>query len=316
MLHDLETLKSQQPLEDVAARYVQLRRSGSHLVGLCPFHEERTASFTIDPARQRYRCFGCGRWGDVIDFVQQIEGLSFRDAVTRLGGAPHGADSRRLRPSSRPAPAVHEPAHVLTAQEAEVLHVAVGWWHEMLLHHDRALAYLAKRGVDRVTIEREQIGYADRDVWLPLRWYAPSYLEAAARLGIIDRRGHDRFAGRVILPELRAGHPIWLTGRLLEPRPGVWGSDHKYLTVRGIERPLLGYEAAAAVQVPRGGGILVCEGPFDRLAASSWGYTAVALGSAWPSARAKRELYSLLVDKRAVTSSRIVMRPATAACSP
>jgi DNA primase len=297
MLYDLETLKSQHPLADVAARYVQLRRSGAHLVGRCPFHEERTPSFTINPARQRYCCYGCGRSGDVIAFVQQIEGLSFRDAVRRLGGAALSTRTSRPHPTSRPAPAPHEQPHILTAQEAEALDVAIGWWHETLLHHDRALSYLSERGVDCATIEKEQIGYAGRDVWLPLRWYPRSYLEAAYRLGIIDRCGHDRFAGRVILPELRSGRPIWLTGRLLEPQTPGWGTERKYLTVRGIARPLLGYEAAAAAQAPREGGILVCEGPFDRLAAVGWGYSAVALGSAWPSPRARQELRTLLAGK-------------------
>ncbi len=89
MLYDIEALKARHPLEEVASRCVQLRPSGARLVALCPFHQEKTPSFTIDPRRQTFRCWGCGRSGDVIDFVGEWEGLDFVGAVTRLGGEPY-----------------------------------------------------------------------------------------------------------------------------------------------------------------------------------------------------------------------------------
>lgn len=249
MLFDLDTVKRRQPLEHVAARYVRLRRSGVRLIGLCPFHEEKTPSFTIEPSKGAYRCYGCGRWGDVIDFIQEVEGLTFLDAVERLD-----ATSGACAPGRCPAPpsptAPEQPKAVLPERAAEALRVAVEWWHDALGRHPEALRYLEERGVDQATIEREQIGYAGAPVLLPLRW-SSGYLEAAYDLGLIDRYGHDRFAGRIILPELRNGRPIWLTGRLLGARPGPRADERKYLALTGIERPLLGYDAAGRRSHPR-----------------------------------------------------------------
>ena len=294
MLYDIEALKARRPIEDVAGRYLRLRPSGARLVALCPFHQEKTPSFTVDPRRQTYRCWGCGRSGDVIDFLEEMEGLDFVDAVVRLGGEQIQGGAER---PAQPIYGQEQQAVVLTPLHAQALTVALEWWQDTLWRTPAALAYLRARGLDRGVIKEAGIGYSAGSAELALRW-SPGYLEAACDLGIIDRYGHDRFAGRVIVPELRGGRPIWLTGRLLQAQPHGWGSDRKYLALTGVERPLLGYEAAARATAFQGGGLLICEGPFDRLAAQSWGYTAVALGGAWASPRARRELRILLIDKR------------------
>lgn len=300
MTYDLTTLKNKQRLEDVAARYVHLRRSGTRLIGLCPLHEEHTPSFTIDPRRQQFRCFGCQAHGDVIDLVRHLEHLDFKSAVARLGGEPaprpiehaERLSSRRSACSGQEAPQVVNPAAL------QALTIALEWWQDVLWRTPHALAYLEARGLDRTTIGHEGIGYSDGRVLLPLRWLR-GCLDAAYELGIIDRYGNDRFAGRIIVPEVRGGRPIWLTGRVLETHTDVQGRNpRKYLALTGVERPLLGYEAACAATAPPGGGVLVCEGPFDRFAALGWGYTAVAMGGAWASTRAMRELRILLVDKK------------------
>ncbi len=294
MLYDIEALKARHPLEDVASRYLRLRPSGARLVALCPFHLEKTPSFTIDPRRQTYRCWGCGRSGDVIDFLEETEGLDFVDAVARLGGeSVQGGANRHARPLCPQEPCVV----ALTPPRSQALTVALEWWQDTLWRTPAALAYLEARGLDRGAIKDAGLGYSAGGAELALRW-SPGYLEAAHDLGVVDRYGRDRFTGRVIVPELRGGCPIWLTGRLLQAQPHVWGGDRKYLALTGIERPLLGYEAVASTTVFQGGGVLVCEGPFDRLAAQNWGYTAVALGGAWASAQARRELRILLIDKR------------------
>lgn len=294
MAYDLTHLKSRQRLEDVAAHYVQLRRSGARLVGRCPLHAEQTPSFTIDPARQQYRCFGCGAHGDVIDLIQRLERLDFRGAIKHLGGEPAARDT--ASGGGRPASSTQgECVTTLGAVAAQVLEMALHWWQDVLWRTPAALAYLQARGLDHATIQREGLGYADGRVLLPLRWLRGG-LEAAHDLGIIDRYGHDRFSGRIIVPEVRNGRPIWITGRLLAAQPGVWGSDYKYLTLTGVARPLLGYDAAWAIARPKEG-LLVCEGPFDRLAALRWGYTAVATGGAWASPRTTSELRSLLAHK-------------------
>ncbi len=294
MLYDIKLLKARRPIEDVAGRYLRLRPSGARLITLCPFHQEKTPSFTVDPRRQTYRCWGCGRSGDVIDFLEEIEGLDFVDAVAHLGGeALQGSMNQLARPGGPRAPSLA----ALSPLQAQALKVALEWWQATLWRTPAAISYLEARGMNRRAIEAAGIGYSAGGVELALRC-SPGQLAAARDLGVVDRYSRDRFTGRVILPELRGGCPIWLTGRLLQAQPQVWGGDRKYLALTGIERPLLGYEAADSATGFQGGALFVCEGPFDRLAADSWGYTAVALGGAWASARARRELRGLLIDSR------------------
>ena len=78
---DLQKVREAIPIESVVSDYVSLARKGSSLMGLCPFHDEKTASFSVTPVRNMWHCFGCGEGGDTIDFVQRIEGLTFPEAV-------------------------------------------------------------------------------------------------------------------------------------------------------------------------------------------------------------------------------------------
>ena len=81
---DLRKVREAIPIESVVSDYVSLQRKGSSLMGLCPFHDEKTASFSVTPVRNMWHCFGCGEGGDTIDFVQRIEGLTFPEAVEFL----------------------------------------------------------------------------------------------------------------------------------------------------------------------------------------------------------------------------------------
>ena len=84
MAEDLATLKERTSIEEVVREHVTLRRSGSSLVGLCPFHDEKSPSFNVNPTTNHYYCFGCGEGGDAISFVQKVEHLTFTEAVERL----------------------------------------------------------------------------------------------------------------------------------------------------------------------------------------------------------------------------------------
>ena len=81
---DVTAVKERSSIEDVVREHVTLRRSGSSLVGLCPFHDEKSPSFNINPVNGYYHCYGCGEGGDVISFVQKVEHLSFAESVERL----------------------------------------------------------------------------------------------------------------------------------------------------------------------------------------------------------------------------------------
>ena len=82
----IEEIKEKVRIEDIVSDYVQLKRAGNILKGLCPFHNENSASFIVSPIRQNFKCFGCGESGDVISFIQKIDNLNFVDAVKKLNG--------------------------------------------------------------------------------------------------------------------------------------------------------------------------------------------------------------------------------------
>lgn len=263
------------PLADVVARHgIDLRRSGGRLVGRCPFHDDRNPSLTLyvgDPADEHFHCFGCRAHGDVIRFVELIERLPFRAAVAALTG--EGAAARPpLRASTRTAARHDHPANTNHQEPAgrACLGVAVEHYHRRLLADRAALAYCAGRGLDRAAIARHRLGYApqggERDLAAALRERGLP-VAAARRAGLLDRRGHEFLAGRIVIPEVRAGIPLWATGRALD----VAGAAPKYLHLPG-PRPLLGL-----AEVGDRREVYLAEGPFDRLALSGWGFPALAL---------------------------------------
>lgn len=274
-LIDTAEIRRRYSLVDVAARHgIALRPSGGRLVGRCPFHDDHDPSLTLyvaDPADEHFHCFGCWAHGDVIRFVELIERLTFRAAVAALTGGDTGARPPArvsTRASSRrgdaPPTDRHDPA------SRACLGVAVEHYHRRLLSDRAALAYCAGRGLDRDDIVRYRLGYAppddERDLAATLR-ERDLPLSAARRAGLLDRRGRAFLAGRIVVPELRAGVPVWATGRALDVAPAA----PKYLHLPG-PRPLLGLAEVAGSRA-----VYLAEGPFDRLALSSWGLPALAL---------------------------------------
>jgi DNA primase len=310
---DAEALKRERPLADVIASYgVALHREGAATYrALCPFHQERTPSFWVDardPADEHYWCFGnCGARGDVITFVMDREGCSFREACERLSSsgrppvvhpAPRVAARSTERCWERLAP---------DSAESEVLELVVHLYEEQLWQSERALAYLRTRAVPEDVARTQRLGYADGRRLLPyLREStagnpARSALAIAVALGLVVERPaaehqqpiqREFFFDRLIVPELRAGRPIWCIGRAIEdpspvtpdlsparttsgrrPRP-------KYLSLPG-EKPVLGLE-----HVVRQPAVYLVEGPLDWLAGLSWGLPTFAIcGTHFPADR-------------------------------
>lgn len=150
----LQELRDRLRLSDYVGRRVQLRRNGDESSGLCPFHNEKTPSFTVSDSKAFYHCFGCGAHGSVIDWVMETEGLSFPDAVRRLA-----ADAQL----SLPAETVEDRAATARRQSLhEVLEAACAWFQQALAGPDGAEArsYLAGRGLDAETIRGFRLGYA------------------------------------------------------------------------------------------------------------------------------------------------------------
>ncbi len=278
---DTEVLKSEHPIEEVVARYgIELRPSGRTLVGRCPFHNDGgRPNLYVYPATRSWYCYRCAAGGDVIGFVQRIEGIGFLEAISRITGERLLPSGIRSRPVTR---AARHPARTAARGPAEraCLAAAADIYHNRLLTDPVALAYVEGRGLDPAVLESCRIGYASGDELIPyLRWRGlPA--GAALRVGLLGRDGREHMAGRVVVPEIRAGQPIWLVGRTV----GSEEDAPKYLGLPG-RKPLLGWEAVSAERA-----VWLVEGVFDWLTLRSWGVPALALVGTHVSSDALRSL--------------------------
>jgi DNA primase len=266
---DIAEIKLSYPLLEVVERAgVRLKRSGSHRwQGQCPFHEDRTPSFFVDVDRQRFVCFGCNVRGDVIDFVRMHEHLgSVSEACAWLAGSPPPTSSPR---GSRQAQEIQPERRWdrLTLEQQLVLNTTGALYRDALWRNRRARAYLEGRGLPDWVVRTCGLGYSDgRSLEAHLRKHGG--LRIAQELGLLGRSEpgeggrmlRERFAGRIVVPELRGGQPIWFIGRYPDERE----VRVKYLGFPG-ERPILGFERAAGRRE-----VYLVEGVFDWLTAVSW----------------------------------------------
>jgi len=275
---EIERVRDAHPIEEVAGRYVHLRRSGRRYLGLCPFHEDHDPSLVIFPESGRWWCFGaCNAGGDVFDFVMQAEGISFPEAVRRLGGGHLSPPRATPPPPIKGEKDVEQ--RVLSDAHYALLTTAVAVYYAALLANPKALAYASSRGLDGDTVRDFRLGFAAGRLkrYLAFRGWSD---ELAADMGLIDSRGREWYRGRLVVPEVW-GDParaIYLVGRTI---PGVRGAfGPKYLTLAGAPKPLYGQE-----RVQGSSQVFIVEGPIDYLLLWQWGYPAVAtLGN-----RIKRE---------------------------
>ena len=199
---DIDLVRERSPIADVIGEHLQLRNAGGgSLKGLCPFHEEKTPSFNVTPARGLYFCFSCQQGGDVISFVQKIDNLSFTDAVERLA-ARAGIDLRYEQGGQVPGREQGQRRRLLDAHRA-----AADFFSERLRGPDaaHARAFLTERGFELAAIERFGVGYAPAE-WEALtrhllgRGFTQRELLTGG-LASEGRRGPvDRFRGRLVWP--------------------------------------------------------------------------------------------------------------------
>ena len=255
MVYDIDAIKRGNPIEDVVARHgVTLQRSGTHLKGRCPFHKDEHPSLVVYPETHSFYCFGCQAGGDVIDFVRRAEGLSFPEALERLGNGAQPVSPNAV------------PTERLSLDDRMILTAACAVYHETLLHTPKALQYLQERGTGLPVARRCRLGYSDGR---SLRQYLQRRrlsLRRATQMGLFWRDGGETMAGRVLVPELRGAQCIWMVGRALDE-----GRQPKY---RGLSlpKPILGYERVRGR--PR---VFVTEGAFDYLTGVAWGLPICAL---------------------------------------
>ena len=255
---DIAALKARHPLGDVVeASGVQLRGRGRVRQGVCPFHEEAEGSFTVYADSQRWYCFGCGEGGDVLDFLQRVEGLSLPEAIRRLdGGVGPAPTVVRPRRSTTPPVPPRDPA-LLTA--------AARYYCGQLHRSREGRAYLASRGIRFETALRLGLGYAPGR---GLREALASAGFAAGRIrdsGLFMERG-ERFAGMVVVPETTGGRVRWLAGRAIDPQ-----RSPRFQAPPG-PKPVLGLGRLG----PAPPWAVLTEGVFDWLVLAQWGLPACA----------------------------------------
>lgn len=262
---DTERLREQHPIAEVVGRYgIELRRSGSALVGRCPFHSDAgRPNLTVYPRSARFVCFRCQVRGDAIAFVQQIEQLSFREAVELLEARGVAHVSPRVR---RPAP-YQDCSGIRSNDEVQVIAAAVDLYANRLLGDERAMSYLAQRGFAPDFLERKRIGFAVGHELISYLTWRRLPVSAARRVGLLRADGREALAGRIVFPETRNRQPTWLIGRLLVPAEGL----PRYLGLPG-PKPLLGWDEASRDL----NGVCLVEGPLDLLALQQWGIPGLA----------------------------------------
>ncbi|MBQ7857576.1 MAG: DNA primase [Oscillospiraceae bacterium] len=276
----IDELIARNPIEDVVGQYVTLRRSGSNLFGLCPFHGEKTASFSVAPDKGMYYCFGCHKGGGVINFQMEIEGLSYPDAVRALAkraGMNIPEDEQyqsRYRQQER-----------LWAAHKE----AARYYHSCLYAPggQAALNYAVSRGMSKATLTRFGIGYAP-DTWTGLvdtlrkKGYTDQELKDSG-LVTVSKKGElfDRFRDRLMFPIIDVrGNVIGFGGRIMKkddnaakylnsPETLIFNKRKNLFALNIAKKSKLGY-------------LILVEGYMDAIALHQYGFdcAVASLGTA------------------------------------
>ena len=277
----LDELTARNPIEDVVGQYVSLKRSGSNMFGLCPFHGEKTASFSVAPDKGIYYCFGCHKGGSVINFQMEIEGLSYPDAVRALAkraGMEVPDDEQyqsRYRQQERLWALHKEAARFFHSQ----LYAPVG---------AEALQYAYNRGMPKSVLTRFGIGYAP-DSWdalvnmLRRKGYTDQELRDSGLVTVSRKNGNlfDRFRDRLIFPIIDVrGNVIGFGGRIMKdqkdaakylnsPETMIFNKRKNLFALNLAKKSNLGY-------------LILVEGYMDAIALHQYGFdcAVASLGTA------------------------------------
>ena len=267
----LDELTARNPIEDVVGQYVTLKRSGSNLFGLCPFHGEKTASFSVAPDKGIYYCFGCHKGGSVINFQMEIEGLSYPDAVRALAkrvGLEVPEDEQyqsRYRAQER-----------LWALHKE----AARFFHSQLYAPTgaEALNYALGRGMNKYILTTFGVGFAP-DTWdsltnaMKAKGYTEEELKESGLVTVSQKNGRifDRFRGRLMFPIIDVrGNVIGFGGRIIKNDKDT----AKYLNspetlIFNKRKNLFGLNLAKKTKMPY---FILVEGNIDVVALHQYGF--------------------------------------------
>ena len=289
----IQDLLNRVDIVDVVGKYVQLKKGGANFMGLCPFHNEKSPSFTVSPTKQFYHCFGCGAHGSAIGFLMEYSGQSYPDAVRELAQSV-GLSVPEERNSLPPAQRAEQQARSVALSDAMTR--ATDFYKKQLRGAPQAIQYLKGRGLTGEIAAHFGLGYAPDD-WQGLESVFGSYRDDAIAAPLIENglliesqdkrdadgkpRRYDRFRDRIMFPIRNTkGNVIGFGGRVMgQGEPKYLNSPETPLFSKGTELYGL-FEARHAIR--ENGYVLVVEGYMDVVALAQLGFAnAVAtLGTA------------------------------------
>ncbi|MFD1672191.1 DNA primase [Agrilactobacillus yilanensis] len=267
----IEDIRNQVDITDVVSQYVQLKKSGKDLFGLCPFHEERTPSFSVSEEKQIFHCFSCGRGGNVFKFIMDVDQLSFPEAVVKVAEMNNIPLDAQYLQTNGPARSDEE------QQLRKLYEQSQNLYHHILVNTQlgqKALKYLHQRGMTDEMIATFGIGYAPEKTDLLTLFFkdkqvAPALLEKSGLLTSTQNNTLiDRFVDRVMFPiRDQGGQTIAFSGRVLSKDP----NKPKYLnspeTSLFNKRKILFNFDLAKAEIRKNSGVLLFEGFMDVIAA-------------------------------------------------
>ena len=277
----IEEVRSRNDIVDVISGYVRLTKKGSTYFGLCPFHNEKTGSFSVSPNKQMYYCFGCGAGGNVFNFVMEYENYTFGEALKHLADRA-GVQLPKIEYSGEAKKKAERRAALL-----EINKLAAGYFYYQLRRESgrQAHEYLTGRGLSEETIRKFGLGYSDKysdDLYkyLKSKNYSDELLRDSGLFNVDERRGmYDKFWNRVIFPIMDVNNRvIGFGGRVMgDGKPKYLNSPET--VVFDKSRNLYGLNRARTSRKPY---FLLCEGYMDVISLHQAGFTnAVAsLGTA------------------------------------
>jgi len=267
---ELERIKRNADLAAVIrARGVALKPQGGDLVGLCPFHDDKNPSLHVTPAKRLWRCVSCQATGNVIQFVQKFDGVSFRHAcellkagtLAALAGPATGAPLKKSTVPKLSSPLAAD------ADDQAALRQVVDYYHARLKENPAALAYLKKRGLTAEELAFFKVGFVDRTLGLRLpqanRKEGAAIRERLTKLGVLRQTGHEHLRGCVTFPVIaESGEIGTVYGRAIDAPT----KDARHLFLPGPQR---GVFNPAALRSPE---VILCEGIIDALTFYCAGY--------------------------------------------
>lgn len=278
----IQELINRVDIVDVIDKSVPLKKAGANYSACCPFHNEKSPSFTVSPTKQFYHCFGCGAHGTAISFLMEYQGLSFVEAVHELAKIVGMIVPREETPITE---AQREQQKAMPGMQ-EALQEALNYYRGELKQSERAIDYLKGRGLSGQIAARFQVGYAPAG-WQNLASVFPKYeSDMLEVIGLVvkneQNRRYDRFRDRVMFPiHDQKGQVIGFGGRVINPddTPKYYNSPETPLFQKGHE--LYGLFLARRA-IRDAGRALVVEGYMDVVALAQYGieYAVAALGTA------------------------------------